>query len=138
MQVKGRLRRVIRNGYERVLEVVADGSKIYWIGALAQEDGNPAAERFVEGSACDLHIQVLYVHSVLPQGPSAGPTLEQSIDQSPHCTITGTVCSLAGPFGFFCSIHENEPAVRVELERIHALSVGQRVAFAGELAVIDD
>ena len=138
MQVKGRLRRVIRNGYERVLEVVADGSTVYWIGALAHEDGNPDAERFVEGNVCDRHIKVLYVHCVLPQEPSASPSLEQSIDQSPHCTITGTVCGLAGPFSFFCSIHENEPAVRVELERIHALSVGQRVAFAGELAVIDD
>jgi hypothetical protein len=138
MQVKGRLRRVIRSGYERVLEVVADGSKVYWIGALAHEDGNPEAERFVEGNACDLHIKVLHVHSVLPREPSATPFLEQSIGQSPHCTIAGTVCSLAGPFSFFCSIHENEPAVRVELERVHALSVGQLVAFAGELAVIDD
>ncbi|BEP53034.1 hypothetical protein GmRootV118_02780 [Variovorax sp. V118] len=137
MQLTGKLSRVIRNGYERTLEVVVDGRAVYWIGTIEPQENNREAERFVEGSELSFQIKVQFVNEVRPQVSSANHSFVQSTASSPRCEIATTVLDISDAYSFHCLISEGGPAILVEMERSHSLKVGDAIEFTGELAVLE-
>lgn len=137
MQLNGRLRRIVRDGYERILEVVVDGWAVYWIGAIEFEENNQEVERFVEGRDFCSQIKIQFVNEIRPQTSAAGHSFVQPTASSPRCKIATSVLDCLDAYSFYCSISEGGPAILVETEKSHALKVGQAIEFAGELAVLD-
>lgn len=137
MRLRGRLRRVFRDGYQRTLEFVDADARVYWIGAIEFEENNPLTERYVVEREYDLLVKIQYVNKIVLQEPSVEHSFRQPIAQSPYCTLATTVSHCVDSYSFY-AILEGEPTVLVELEKAHTLKAGQALQFAGELAVVED
>lgn len=137
MQLTGKLSRIVRNGYERTLEVVVDGGAIYWIGAIESQENNREVERFVEGSGFCSQIKIQFVNEIRSRVSPVRPSFVQPTASSPRCTIATTVLDSPDAYSFHCLISEGGPAILVETEKSHSLKIGEAIEFTGELAVLE-
>ena len=136
--VTGKLRTVLANGYERLLEIVQDGKPTsVWVSALEPEhyaENHSVYGQFREGEFVELEVMLKYVTKIELQRTPLPFGMRQPIPQSPHTVVVARVTECSDPYEFVCSLSERGPLVVVETETAQVLAAGQLVAFSAELA----
>jgi len=139
MRISGTLVTVVSSGYERLLQIQqAKSNSRYWVSAVEPEHyaevGDVPSQAFPEGEPVELAVALRFVTKVELQESSATLGLRQPLSQSPHSVVVAEVTQLPNEHSFVCSLGEQGPEITVECEFEHRISVGQVVAFSGELA----
>lgn len=137
MRISGTLKTAIVDGYERILEVaVPDSGVCYWISALEPEhyvESGGSCPTLRKGEQTELSLVLRYVTKIKPIEQTSILGLTQPTPRSTHCAVVAQVSRSVQSDCFACSFGQGTPVIRVECERDHNLSVGQVVAFTGEL-----